>query len=112
MDQMRVSCAVRFGHLVVAGHRKGKLCYFNRFPFRTAADAAYFVLLAYAQSELAADQVPLYLCGDVVEQGGIYRELRRYVADIRFSTHPRPPALPPELEELPVHQYYDLLCLS
>jgi hypothetical protein len=112
MGEERISCAVRFHYLLVAGHRRGKLRFFNRFSFRTATDAVYFVLLAYAQSGFAAERVPLYLCGDITEEGEVYRELRRYVAGIHFATPPRPPGLPQELSRLPAHQFFDLLCMS
>jgi hypothetical protein len=112
LGQERVSCAIRCDHLFVAGHSHGALRYFNRFPYRTAADVTYFVLLAYSQSAFATDRIGLYLSGDITEQGEIFGELRRYVADIQFGVPPRSPKIPPELSQVRTHQIYDLLCLS
>ena len=108
-----ISCCVRNGRLFIAGHdSRQRLLYFNTFSWENSQDAVYYLLLAYTQCDYAPGQVPLYLSGTITSTDELYYQFYRYVRDIRFSAYPAPPAVGPELEQLPAHHYFDLLCLS
>ena len=107
-----VSAALRGQRLLVAGHRNGKLLFFNSFSYATAQDALYYLLLAYQQCGFGPDRVPLYLCGEITPHADLYRHFYRYVEDIRFCQYGAPPSTPPELAGLPEHLYFELLCLG
>ena len=107
-----VSCSVQGYRLLLAGHRNGSLVYYNSFTWESLQDAVYYLLLAYAQSGLSPSRAALYLCGGITTTDELYYQFYRYVEDIRFSQYPVPPVVEPVLEEVPGHQYFDLLCLS
>ena len=107
-----VSCSVRGRRLLLAGHRNGKLSYYNTFHWESLQDAVYYLLLAYTQAGLLPTRSALYLSGEISTSDELYYQFYRYVEDIRFSAYPVPPAVGPVLEELPAQHYFDLLCLS
>ncbi|NJO86655.1 MAG: DUF3822 family protein [Lewinella sp.] len=105
-----VYAAVRDRQLTLAALDAGKLHFFNVFPFANAQDALYFHLLAYQQCGWSASRSPLLLCGDILEDSEIYRQLYRFVEDIRFLNFDHPTAVGPQLSTLAPHLYCDLLC--
>jgi hypothetical protein len=107
-----ISCTVRGGRLFLAGHRNGALEYYNSFSYEGFQDAVYYLLLAYEQAGCAPARDPLYLSGEILTAGELYKQFYRYVEDIRFSEYGAPPAPAAELADLPPHLYFDLLCLG
>ena len=112
LNHQAVSCAVRGNKLFVAAHERGRLLFYNTFPFASSPDALYFLLLAYEQCGWSPARVPLYLCGEITEHSKLHQDFYRYVEDIRFCQYPTPPAAPPELAGLPGHLFFELLCLG
>ncbi|CAH1001509.1 hypothetical protein LEM8419_02412 [Neolewinella maritima] len=107
-----ISCSVRGKRLLLAGHRNGKLLYYNTFTWESSQDAVYYLLLAYTQAGFSPSRAALYLSGEIGTTDELYYQFYRYVEDIRFSVYPVPPTVGPILEELPPHRYFDLLCLA
>lgn len=97
--------------LSLAALHNGQLLFFNTFKFQTAAEVVYYVHLVYQQCGWSATRMPLYLCGEVLEDSDIYQQLYRFIEDIRFL---QPPAALATIEgnmlSLPSHLYYDVLC--
>lgn len=97
--------------LSIAALHNGQLLFFNVFTFQTAAEVVYYVHLAYQQCGWSAARMPLYLCGEVVEDSDIYQQLYRFVEDIRFLQPPAELALiERNIASVPSHLYYDVLC--
>lgn len=107
-----ISCTVRGGRLLLAGHQAGNLEYYNSFAYDSSQDAVYYLLLAYDQCRFSPARDPLYLSGEILITGELYNQFYRYLEDIRFSQYGAPPGVPPELADLPSHLYFDLLCLG
>lgn len=105
-----VYCSMRDQQLIIAGLNGAKLQFFNVFKFTTAADALYFVNLAYQQCGWSMARIPLYLCGEIVIDSEVYRQLYRYTEDIRFLAFDGPAEIGPQFQTIPQHIYYDLLC--
>ena len=112
LAEASVSVSLRNGHLIVAAHRNGSLQFFNTFYFSGAQDVLYYVLLAYEHCGLLPARAPLYINGDIVAESELYQLLYTYVGDIHFSRYGAPPTPAIDLEPLPTHLYYDLLCLN
>ena len=102
---------VRDRKLVVVGMTEGGLQFYNTFAFRNASDALYYILLAFEQSGFDAHEVPLFLCGELMQDGTIFRTASRYVARIEFLDLPENCFLNAELSRLPAHFFYDLFSL-
>ena len=105
-----VYCSFRDQQMTIAGLNGGKLLFFNVFRFTTAADALYFVNLTYQQCGWSMARIPLYLCGEIITESEVYRQLYRYTEDIRFLAFDGPAEIGPEFQAIPQHLYYDLLC--
>jgi hypothetical protein len=106
-----VYASIRDGQLVLAAMDAGKLLFFNIFQFTTAQDALYYTSLAYQQCGWGLDRVPLYLCGEVLTKSEVYRQLYRFIEDIRFLEDDGANGVSgPLLKQYPSHLYYDLLC--
>lgn len=112
LNHQAISCAVRGAKLFVAAHRNGQLLFFNTFLFTNSTDALYYLLLTYQQTGWTPARVPLYLCGEIIEQSELYRQFYQYVEDIRFCQYPTPPGRSPEIMGLAEHVYFELLCLG
>ncbi|PHI19227.1 hypothetical protein CEQ90_14290 [Lewinellaceae bacterium SD302] len=106
-----IYAGIRDGQMVLAGIDAGKVIFFNVFAFSTAQDALYYVSLAFQQCGWGLDRVPLYLCGEIVVQSEVYRQLYRFVEDIRFIGADLSKGIPGVLlSQLPPHLYHDLIC--
>lgn len=103
---------IRDRKILVAGMTEGGLQFFNTFSYRDANDALYYLLLAYEQSGFDAHEAPLFLCGELIEDGMIYRTASRYIARIEFLGLPENCALNTELSRLPAHFFFDLFSLA
>lgn len=110
MGQRAVYACIRDQYLILCGMDSGKIQFFNVFQFQTAQDALYYVVLAFQQSGWPTNRVPLYLCGEILAESEVYRQLYRFVEDIRFSVYEGVLNPGTELAALPSHVYYDLLC--
>jgi hypothetical protein len=106
-----VFALVRDRKLLLAGMTEGGLQFFNTFSFRDANDALYYLLLAFEQSGFDAHEVPLFLCGELMQDGTIFRTASRYIARIEFLGMPENYTLNTELSKLPAHFFYDLFSL-
>lgn len=106
-----IYACLRDNMLSLAALHDGQLLFFNVFRFQTAAEVVYYVHLAYQQCGWSAARMPLYLCGEVMQESDIYRQLYRFVEDIRFL-QPAASLLPIDenIASLPSHLYYDVLC--
>ncbi len=106
-----VFALVRDRKLLLAGMTEGRLQFFNTFAYQDANDALYYLLLAYEQSGFDAHEVPLFLCGELMEDGMIFRTVSSYVAKIAFLGLPQGRTLNSELSRLPAHFFFDLFSL-
>lgn len=88
------------------------LLFYNTFPFATASDLLYFVLLAYDQFRINPAELPLTVAGNMLPDSELYRTLYRFVREIRFAAPPAPFSSLSGTEKLPAHCLVDLLCLK
>ena len=88
------------------------LLFSNAFPYQSAKDFIYFLLLPYQQFGLKPGKTPVYLSGQLVEDSEIYREALRYLKGPRFVEPPAFFHLGSRINQEPRHFYFDLLGLS
>lgn len=118
------------GTKVLSGHRSGAQCYLNvmanqfqivvydgqelvfsnSYDYQTSNDFIYYAMLVFDQFKLKPEVVPLYLCGQIVENSEIYRLLYRYIRHIHFIQLPNFLNFGPRLKKQTVHQYFNLYC--
>jgi len=88
------------------------LLFYNTFPFASASDLLYFVLLAYDQFRIRPSDLPLSVAGNILQDSELYRTLYRFVQELRFAAPPDHFKLPTKTDSLPGHCLVDLLCLK
>lgn len=81
---VQVFAHVRNRSVQIVVFDRTELLFYNVFPYQTASDLAYFVLLIYHQLNLKPDSVPLRLSGFLVEDSECYRALYRYVRQVHW----------------------------
>ena len=103
---------VRGYNLQIAVLDRKHLVFSNAFRFDSPGDFLYYVLLAYEQCRLKPDAVPLFLSGNILENGAIYRNLVRYVQSIHFLNWTGT-VLPDTAVSLPnKHFFFDLFAAA
>ena len=88
------------------------LLFYNSFRFDSPGDFLYYVLLAYEQCRLKPDTVPLYISGNMLENGAVYRNLFRYVQHIQFLGMPGAVQLSKSVSLPNKHLFFDLFALA
>lgn len=85
---------------------KEKLLLYNTFPFTTASDALYFVMLAFDRLNLDREKAVVSLSGQVQKKSEFTELLRKYVKNIHFSHFSTvvPPHFPLKDNETMKHQ--------
>lgn len=81
------------GDLMLAVTEANKVLLVNTFTVSCAEDFAYYLLFAMEQLQLDAEQVPLYLCGDVAEQDDYYGLAYRYIKNVEVLDKAHEPLL-------------------
>lgn len=102
---------VRGRSLQIAVFDRAELLFFNTFSYQNAQDFLYFSLLAFEQFKLDPSKTPLFLSGELVADSEIYRQLYRFIADIRFVPRPDRFVFPASAFTLPGHLNFDLFAL-
>ncbi|MCB0585657.1 MAG: DUF3822 family protein [Phaeodactylibacter sp.] len=108
----RVYAHLRDGLLFVFVFEDKNLLFSNAFPFKSAKDFIYFLLLPYHQFGYKPGRVPAYLSGQLLEDSDIFREAFRYIKQASFVEPPAFFHLGPRASGEPRHFYFDLLGLS
>lgn len=99
-------------HLDIIFIRDGKLILCNGFSFSSPEDFVYYLLLVYERQELNREETPVYFCGDLTIQSGIFNLCKKYIRDLFFlersDLYTVPPAEDHDEPLLP-HSFYSLL---
>ena len=108
----QVFAHLRNGLVFIFAFEDKNLLFANAFPYRSAKDFIYFLLLPYQQFGFKPGRAPAYLSGQLVKDSEIYREAFRYLKHVHFVEPPAFFHLGPKISQEPNHFYFDLLGLS
>lgn len=88
------------------------LQFVNSFSCQNSKDFIYYVMLVFDQFSLSPETVPVFLSGEITNEGEVYQLLTRYIRNVQ--TMPAPPFLRfgAAFDNLPGYRYYDLFSLS
>ena len=81
-------CIFSTNHLMVQLIKNGQLQIIQQFEYKSPEDAAYFILSVCEQFEITLNETEVVLNGMIDEESALYKELRKYLLKIRFSTLP------------------------
>jgi hypothetical protein len=81
-------CIFNTNHLMVQLIKNGQLQIIQQFEYKSPEDAAYFILSVCQQFEATLNDTEVVLNGMIDEESALYKELRKYLLQIRFSTLP------------------------
>lgn len=98
--------------LLVMAFDRQELLLVNTFPYKSAKDFLYYVLLAYQQLGLPKADTPLFLSGQLVKDAEIYRLLYRYIDAVDFLSPPAVLKPGNKLGQFPPYFYFDLYSLA
>lgn len=99
------------GELILALFSNGAVQLCNTYPYQSAEDFLYFVLLGLHQQELDNNLTPVYISGKLLPESAIYTLLARYFRQMQFMPMPAQIAAGDQLSQNPGHFYADLFSL-
>lgn len=106
----RVYLHVRSEALQVFFYDDRELIFYNSFPYSSSKDFIYFVMLVYDQFGLQADETPVYLSGELMEDSEIYHLIFRYVRHLHLMPLPGWLHFSEQWSSRPQHRFFDLFC--
>ena len=106
-NRVYVSVANRDMHIIVM--QDEALLMSNSFSFTAKEDFVYFILLAYDQLRMNAEQDPLYFLGDIGRSSAIYNICWQYIRNIYFIPDLKEISMGSDFDQISVHQYYTLI---
>ncbi|MDX1666091.1 MAG: DUF3822 family protein [Saprospiraceae bacterium] len=92
--------------------REDQLCFVNTFPFGSARDFVYYVLLVIDQYDLDQSETSVVVSGRIIKDSEVYQLLGRYLENINFASAPGQPVMGQQLKIFPAHFYWDMLALG
>ena len=110
-EKDRLFVNVHAGSMQVVLLRGRQLGLANFYPYGSAKDFLYYLMLVFDQLKLDPEETPLFLTGHLIKDSEIYRLLYRYVRHLQFLNPPAFLKLGPKLSEHPRYFYFDLLSL-
>jgi hypothetical protein len=99
------------GWLVAVLIEGKNLLFANIFNYQSAKDFLYYVLLLFDQYQLAPEETPVYITGQLIENSEIYPLLQRYLRSLRFLPAPDSLRLGTKLKQQPAHFYFNLFSI-
>ena len=90
----------------------GKLMFYNTFTYQTANDFIYFIMLVIEQLGLRPEKIPTTVSGEIMDDSGIYHQLKRYIKVLEFNKRPSFLKFSENFEKIPPHFFFDLFSLK
>lgn len=105
----QVYCNVNISNFELIVFRKGKLLFYNHFPFTNEDDLLYYLLFTYEQLSLNPEKIPLYFIGKVSLDSPIYELAYKYVYSIEIMPFHITSLQGELLEEYIPSEFYNVL---
>lgn len=96
------------GFMTIAIARQGQLLICNKFPYKTSADMAYFVVFVLDSLQLKTADLKTYLYGEITAYSEEYQLIKKFLLSPHFGTYPAGLVFGEAFENLPEHRYYTL----
>ncbi len=94
-------------HVIVT--LKQKILYYNQFAVRESQDYLRFIMLVFKEMELNQKTTKVITWGLIKQNSEHVELLRKYIRNISFGHRPTYLKTSFEFDEIPEHQYFDLL---
>ena len=91
---------------------RDELIFYNAFPFATAKDFLYYLLLVFDQFNLKQEETPVYLSGDIMQDSELYHQLYRYIAKLNMLSPKDWYQFGVRGQQAELHRFYDLCALK
>lgn len=102
-------CYMDAGILHVVVTLKQKVLYYNQFAVRDSQDYLKFIMLVFKELELQQKTTKVVMWGMIKQNSPHVELLRKYIRNISFGHRPTYLKTSFEFDEIPEHQYFDLL---
>ncbi|MFT4737930.1 MAG: hypothetical protein ACI8QD_000640 [Cyclobacteriaceae bacterium] len=94
-------------HVVVSANRK--LLYYNQFAIKEAEDYLKYIMLVFKELGLNQKQTNVLMWGNLKPNSKNIALLKKYIRNISYGSRPSYLSFGFEFDEIPDHQYFDLL---
>ena len=88
---------------------KQKVLYYNQFAVRESQDYLKYIMLVFKELELNQKTTNVIVWGGIMQNSPHVELLRKYIRNISFGNRPTFLKTSYEFDEIPDHQYFDLL---
>jgi len=105
---MQIFVNVRQGYFSLLLFEGSNLLLANRYPYQSAKDFIYFILLIFDQFKLNQESTPIFLSGKLLDQSDIYNMLVRYIRNVQFLKPPAFFQFGQKMTQKKHHFYFDL----
>lgn len=105
----RLYVSVALHDMQILAMENENLLYSNSFAFTSKEDFVYFILLAYDQLEMNAEQDSLYFLGDINRTSAIYQICWQYIRNIHFVDQAIGLTAESGFDNMPISQFFILI---
>ena len=110
-DLNKVYIYVNKNYLEIFIFKRNIFTYYNSFPFRTAEDFIYYIMLVYNQLKLDTEDDPLIFLGELEKQSTLFNIAYKYIRNIRFGSRPGTHEYGEGFDGVPPHYYYNIFSI-
>ena len=96
-------------HLIVS--QDNKLLYYNQFAVKSGDDLLRYVMLVFKELGLSQKTSKLIIWGEIKQESPSMTTIRKYIRNISFGGKPSLLNFSYHFDEVPDHQYFDLLSI-
>ena len=89
----------------------GKLLLYNNFLYKNEMDMVYFILYVFDQFKLSTEDTELIISGLIDKNSDPYKQLKRFIAHLRFEKLPEEFTYSYTFNRIPSHQFANLFKL-
>jgi len=102
-------CKIDQGILHIVVTLKQSVLYYNQFAVRENQDFLRFIMLVFKEQELSQKTTKVIIWGMIKPNSSLIDLLRKYIRNLSFGHRPNYLKTSFEFDEIPEHQYFDLL---
>lgn len=110
-EQTNVFVNIHDEFIDIALIEKGKLLFYNNFPFKNDSDISYYILFIFDQFKLNKEINELIFSGFIEKNKGGYKNIQNFIKHIKFEKLPEEYTYSYTFNKIPAHSFSNLFNL-
>lgn len=86
---------------------QGKIQFFNTFTIHNPEDAVYYILSVMNSVNISGKEGSIEVYGEIEEKSELYRQLNRFIKEVRMGERPKLLYYNYEFDEIPVQRHFE-----